>query len=145
MRSVLLSLALFFTLVSAVPSYAADNKKSASTAEQSFVKKRYTIKGEWSVGEQDGKTVIHFNDAFKTKSGPDLKVVLHTETVDNVDPKTAIEDGVKIGVLKSNRGAQSYILPDDITLSDFKSVLIHCEAFSVLWGGFDIVDAASAP
>lgn len=144
MRSVLISLALGFTIASTLPSYATDSE-NAAVVDQNFVKKRYTIKGEWSVSQHDGKTVIQFNDAFKTKSGPDLKVVLHKNTVDNVDPKTAVQDGVKIGVLKSNKGAQSYILPDDITLSDFKSVLIHCEAFSVLWGGFDIVDAAAAP
>ena len=117
------------------PAYAADPAPNAEI--HNFVKKRYTIKGSWNIVKEDGKTVIQFNDDFKTNGGPDLKVFLHPASVDDVTDHTT-KNGVKVGVLKSNSGAQSYIIPDNINVSDYKSVLIHCEAFSVLWGGFDI-------
>lgn len=103
-----------------------------------FVKKRYSIKGEWSVVEVDGETQIRFSDKFKTKGGPDLKVFLTKSPIDNLDSETAAKGAVSIGVLKSKSGGQIYTLPDGVELSDYESVIIHCEAFSVLWGGFDL-------
>lgn len=103
-----------------------------------FVKKRYNIKGTWAVTEQDGQSVIQFNDDFKTKGGPDLKLYLSSNSVSDLESGDVARTSLKLGILKSNRGAQSYIIPDDVKLSDYKSVVIHCEAFSVLWGGFDL-------
>jgi len=105
---------------------------------QNFTKKRYSIKGTWSVSEVDGQSVITFNDDFKTKGGPDLKLFLSSEKVKDLDSGTVEPTSVKLSVLKSNNGAQRYIIPDDIDLTQYKSVVIHCEAFSVLWGGFDL-------
>jgi len=104
-----------------------------------FIKKRYSIKGEWSLVEsEDGKAQIRFSENFKTKGGPDLKVYLSKITIDDLNSESASKDTRSIGVLKSKSGAQIYTLPDDINLSEYKSVIIHCEAFSVLWGGFDL-------
>jgi len=70
-----------------------------SHASGTWVKKDYAIKGEWSIEQRGNQHVISFNDKFKTKRGPDLKV------------------------------------PANIDINDFNSLLIHCEAYSVLWGG----------
>ena len=40
-----------------------------------------------------------------------------------------------LGALESTKGTQDYVLPEGVSLSDFDSVLVHCEQFSVLWGG----------
>ncbi|MEP3891643.1 MAG: DM13 domain-containing protein [Hellea sp.] len=122
---------------SKAPSMDAPASESASAA---FVKKRYNIKGTWSVAEQDGQSVIKFDDDFKTKGGPDLKLYLSSNTISDLDSGSVEGTSLKLGILKSNRGAQSYIIPKDVNLSDYKSVVIHCEAFSVLWGGFDLVE-----
>ena len=79
-----------------------------------------------------------FSEEFKTRNGPDLKVFLSPKSVEDLTGKTAIDGAVNIGVLKANKGSQSYSLPEGVSLADFKSVIIHCEAYSVLWGGFDI-------
>jgi len=119
------------------PSFA-QNSMPTVEASKPFVKKRYSIKGEWSVAEVDGETQIRFSDDFKTKGGPDLKVFLSKTSIENLDSETAEQNSFKIGVLKSKSGGQIYTLPDDINLSNYKSVIIHCSAFSVLWGGFDL-------
>lgn len=111
---------------------------SASSESGNFVKKRYSINGEWSIVEVEGETQIRFSEDFKTKGGPDLKVYLSKTPIDGLDSETASNDAQSIGVLKSKSGGQFYTVPADIKLSDFKSVIIHCEAFSVLWGGFDL-------
>lgn len=118
------------------PTYSSATQ--ASQLDQSFVKKRYSIKGSWSVDQEDGLTVITFNDDFKTKGGPDLKVYLSSNSIEELDSGAVESSSKKISVLKSNRGAQSYIIPEDIDLTQYKSVIIHCEAFSVLWGGFNL-------
>jgi len=108
---------------------------AAAHTGQSFTKKKYKIKGQWSVVQEGGKTIIRFSDDFKTKKGPDLKVFLSPQSVGEVTGKTALSGAVTLGVLKSNKGAQDYVLPSGVSLANFSSILIHCEAYSVLWGG----------
>lgn len=105
---------------------------------QVFTKKRYTIKGGWTIATVDGQTVITFDETFKTKGGPDLKVFLSRDELGGLSGQTALSNSERLGVLKTNKGAQSYIIPEDIDMTEFKSVIIHCEAFSVLWGGFNL-------
>lgn len=105
-----------------------------------FVKKRYSINGNWTIENNGNQTLIKFDDRFKTKGGPDLKLYLSPKNLDSLSSDTAEMNSVKIGVLKSNRGSQTYIIPDTIDLSNYKSLIIHCEAFSVLWGGFDLTE-----
>lgn len=85
--------------------------------------------------QEGGKTIIRFSDDFKTKKGPDLKIFLSPQTVGEVTGKTALDGAVTLGVLKSNKGTQDYVVPNGVSLANFSSVLIHCEAYSVLWGG----------
>ena len=129
------AIALLSSDIWAQSSYGSGTEAPAAST---FVKKRYNIKGTWEVSEQDEQTLIKFNDDFKTKGGPDLKLYLSSKTLSELESGDVEGTSVKLSVLKSNRGAQSYIIPEDINLSDYESVLIHCEAFSVLWGGFDL-------
>ena len=128
-------------LATSPPDIAAQSAYGSATeapATSNFIKKRYNIKGTWDVTQQDGQNIISFNDDFRTKGGPDLKLYLSSKTLAELESGDVEHTSVKLSVLKSNKGAQSYIVPKNVNLSDFKSVVIHCEAFSVLWGGFDI-------
>lgn len=129
------AIALLSSVAVAQSSYGSGSKANTSA---SFVKKRYNIKGTWNVTEKDGQKVIEFNDDFKTKGGPDLKIYLSSNAISDLNSGDVEGTSLKLSVLKSNKGAQSYIIPAEVNLSDYKSVVIHCEAFSVLWGGFDI-------
>lgn len=100
-----------------------------------WVEKQYGIKGSWEVIKRDGKTIIAFDNKFKTKKGPDLKIFLSNLTMDQVNGKNAVSSSVLVSPLTSNKGAQEYVLPAGVNIDDFSSVLIHCEKFSVLWGG----------
>lgn len=103
-----------------------------------FVKSSFKIKGGWTISKENGQTVLRLSEDFKTKNGPDLKIFLSPSKVANVTGATATNQAVKLSVLKSNKGAQDYIIPADIDLSQFGSILIHCEAYSKLWGGADL-------
>lgn len=136
----ILATTLAFSLLGTALTYSAAQTSAEAQPDATFVKKRYNIKGSWEITEKDGQKIISFSDDFKTKGGPDLKIYLSSSTISGLDSGNVESTSQKLGILKSNRGAQSYIIPEDINLSDFKSVVIHCEAFSVLWGGFDIVN-----
>jgi len=100
-----------------------------------FVKKKKSISGNWSVVQENGQTIIRFADDFKTKKGPDLKIFLSPQTLQDVNGKTATSGAINLGVLKSTKGTQDYLVPAGVDLSNFNSVLVHCEAYSILWGG----------
>lgn len=110
-----------------------------------FEKKAKKIKGSWTLTQVDGQQVIRFNDDFKTKNGPDLKVFLSKKSVDNLSKNPTFIAPVNIGLIESVKGRQEYVVPADINLADFESILIHCEKYNILWGGFDIPDEATAP
>jgi len=133
-----LTMASVFTISFAQTVYAAPAQATAAVAvslNQNFIKKKYKIKGQWKVVQENGQTIIRFSDDFKTKNGPDLKIFLSPQSVGDVTGKTALEGAVTLGVLKSNKGTQDYVVPNGVSLDNFSSVLIHCEAYSVLWGG----------
>jgi len=135
MKLILASLITLTALTFAMPQIASASDDGET---KQFVKKRYSIDGTAKVVTRDGKTHLIFSNDFKTKNGPDLKVYLTKKPVSQLTGEDVALEGEKLGVLKSNKGEQSYILPDDINTEDYKSVVIHCEAFTVLWGGFDL-------
>ena len=81
---------------------------------------------------EDGKQVVRLQD-FKTTNGPDLFVVLARSANPN-------QDGVKSGeylrlaALKGNQGNQNYELPADVDLNKYKSIVIWCRTFNVVFG-----------
>jgi len=103
-----------------------------------FVQKSKRLKGNYKIVQENGQTIIRFSDNFKTVNGPDLKVFLSPNTIENASGQNATDGAVLLGFVKSKKGTQDYVLPAGVTLGDFSSVLIHCEAFSVLWGGGNI-------
>jgi hypothetical protein len=133
-----LILPIFAALALAGNAFAADQSGT-------FSKKKYNIKGSWTLTQVDGKNVIRLSDDFKTKKGPDLKIFLSKKTVGTLKNKPSLIAPLNLGVLKSNKGSQDYIIPANIDLSQYESILIHCEAYNILWGGFDIPDVIGGP
>ena len=142
-KAALMSFAISAGTLSTVNlAYAADPVVAATTVETtqsgSFEKTSFKIKGDWEIVKENGQTIFRLSDDFKTKNGPDLKLFLSPKTVGNVTGATATQGAVKLSVLRSNKGSQDYIIPSDIDLSQYGSILIHCEAYSKLWGGANL-------
>ena len=112
--------------------------QTQTLAQADFQKKTYALRGDVRVEQRGSQTVIVFSEDFRTRSGPDLKVFLSRNDVASSTGTNATVGAIKLGVLKDNRGAQEYVLPAGVNITDFNSVLVHCEAFSKLWGGADI-------
>ena len=107
-------------------------------SEKPFVKKRYTIHGSAKVETVDGKNQLVFSEDFKTKNGPDLKIYLSKLPLESLSAQDVDESAIRLSVLKSHQGTQVYTIPENINLDDYESVVIQCEAYTVLWGGFDL-------
>lgn len=103
-----------------------------------FAKKKYKVKGSWSVTQKNGQTFIKLSDDFKTKKGPDLKIFLSPQSSGDVTGKTATRGAVNLGALQSNKGGSEYLVPAGVDIAAFNSILIHCEAYSVLWAAGDL-------
>lgn len=121
----------------------AETTVAATTVSQElpagdFIKKKKKLKGSYEVVQRGSKTFIVFSEDFRAANGPDLKVFLSPTSVANVTGKTAVNGSINIGELKSTKGVQEYEIPAGVNLSDYASVLVHCEEYAVLWGGSDL-------
>jgi Electron transfer DM13 len=85
------------------------------------------------ISTEDGRKFIRFEN-FKVTNGPDLYVYLATDQ--------SASDFVDIGKLKANNGNQNYEIPDGTDLAKYKTVVIWCKAFSVLFGSAELTAAA---
>lgn len=128
-------------VVAFTPTSFAETASVTNAAEPpsgDFIKKKKKLKGAWEVVQRGDKTFIIFGEDFRAANGPDLKIFLSPQTVSEVTGKTAVNGAINIGELKSTKGTQEYEVPAGVDLSNFNSVLVHCEAYSVLWGGRDL-------
>ena len=123
---------LMLSFLAVAPASAGDTK------EGSWVNKKYSIAGSWSIEKKGDQHVIVFSEDFATQGGPDLKVFLSPQSIEEVTGRTATTDSILISALQNVSGSQKYVLPASIDINQFKSLLIHCEAYSVLWGGSNL-------
>jgi len=85
-----------------------------------------------------GAPVLRFTE-FSGTNGPDLKVwLVKAASVQSSDDVKASE-WLSLGPLKGNKGDQNDVIPDDVELADYPSVVIWCEQFGVLFAAADLV------
>jgi hypothetical protein len=137
-KHVILAGFLLLMSIASFTSLSFASTESLQNASGEWVDKKYKISGDWKIEKRGEQHVIVFGDRFKTKKGPDLKVFWSPQSMASVTGKTATDGAVLLGILKSNKGAQEYVLPANIDVTATNSILIHCEQYSVLWGGTEI-------
>ncbi|WP_420861761.1 DM13 domain-containing protein [Algirhabdus cladophorae] len=79
-----------------------------------------------------GTQLLRLTD-FEVTNGPDLEVWLVTEPSPETSADVKASTWVSLGRLKGNKGDQTYVIPEDVTASDYGSVVIWCEQFGVLF------------
>ena len=130
-HTLLFALLAYFTIGGMNFSYAGVSSQGG------WVSKQYQVNGAWQIEKRDGQTVIKFSDDFQTNNGPDLKLFLTKNDISRVTGSNA-SGGVLISKLKNVNGYQEYVVPGNININDYASLVILCEKFSVLWGGTNI-------
>ncbi len=69
-------------------------------------------------------------------NGPDLRVLLSKSS--DVEKAGHLGDYVELGKLKGNKGNQNYIVPADIDVRDYNSVVIYCAPFKVVFNSANL-------
>ena len=144
MRPLIVALAVLFLAGFAAPRASAQVDGAKSLHSGTWTKKTNKIAGTWSIVEKNGKKSVVLDKAFKTSKAPDLKIILSPTESSKLTNKNAMKKAVVISLLKSPKGAQSYHIPKGIDLSKFKTIAIHCERYSKLWGSASLA-APKAP
>jgi hypothetical protein len=87
----------------------------------------YTGEGTATIYQlSDGSYILRFED-FRSTNGPDLHVILSNES----DGLT--EESLDLAPLKGNIGNQNYEISGDTDVTQFKSVIIYCVPFQVIF------------
>ncbi|MGH8000644.1 MAG: DM13 domain-containing protein [Brasilonema sp.] len=118
----------------------AKSEQSTATKSGTFVSGEHTTQGIVSITTKNGKSFLELEKSFKTSnSGPDLVVILHRS--DNVigstkPPSYSLKKGdyIILGRLQKFSGAQSYTIPNNINLAEYKSAVIWCRKFNATFG-----------
>ena len=84
----------------------------------------HVTKGDIMVVEMNGGHVIKLGENFSLDGAPDPSVAF---VANGKNP-------VIISALKSNKGAQTYAVPDDLDPSDYDKFYIWCDQYSVSLG-----------
>lgn len=74
--------------------------------------------------------ILRFED-FEVTNGPDLHVLLASNPTPT--DHDSLGDYIDLGSLKGNIGNQNYEIPSDTDVSQFQSVVIYCQPFSVVF------------
>ena len=85
----------------------------------------------------DGERFARFEN-FRTSNGPDLRVYLSTTPSSGPGGNFA-DHYVELGQLKGNIGDQNYVIPTQVSLQRYASVVIWCKRFSVPFAAAPIV------
>jgi hypothetical protein len=83
----------------------------------------------------DGNLILRLEN-FSVTNGPDLHVLL----AENPSPQDSDSLGVylDLGSLKGNLGNQNYDIPAGTDINQFKSVVIYCLPFHVVFSTADL-------
>ena len=99
-----------------------------------WIKKNHEVSGKWSIKTIGERSFIILHSDFKTAEGSDLKLFITKKSATAVENSEAIEKhGVLLGTLASNKGEQKFQIPDNLNISDYKSLVIHSNKNKTVW------------
>lgn len=128
--------------VSAAPRTSGQPAQRVVLAEGEFVTQEHQTTGTVQIVRlDDGRRVLALKD-LNTSNGPDLRVWLTDQKViSGLKGWRVFDNGkyLELGRLKGNKGNQVYAIPGTAELSEYRSVTIWCERFSVSFGAAEFV------
>ncbi len=81
----------------------------------------------------DNSRILRFEN-FRAANGPDLRVLLSASEAPTTTQEVQLRNiDIELGRLKGNLGNQNYIIPAQIDLSQYNSVVIYCRSFGVVF------------
>ncbi len=120
----------FILVASAIFTFSVS---TASAGQGTWDKQNFKVKGSWSIEQRSDGNYLVLSDDFKTRSAPDLKFFLSKKEFGDINGRNATDSAVLISEISSAKGGQSYKIPANINVSDYESLVLHCEQYSKLW------------
>ncbi|WP_026104441.1 DM13 domain-containing protein [Anabaena sp. PCC 7108] len=125
---------------------ASSAKSPDSTVIKSgtFVSGEHTTQGKVRITTKNGKSFLELENSFKTsESGPDLVVILHrsNNVINSTKPPSySLKKGdyIVLAPLQKYSGAQTYSIPENINLLNYKSAAIWCRKFNATFGAANL-------
>lgn len=93
----------------------------------------HTTSGTVRVGPTPDGNLVVFIENLATDNGPDVKVYLSPHAGDAEEAALGTDE-LNLGPMKGNIGNQTYEVPAGTDLSQYQSVVLWCERFSVGFG-----------
>lgn len=100
-----------------------------------WTSKGYESAGNWRIIREATQTFVELDANFSTQRAPDLKIFLSPRELSELNGDNATEGAFLVSPLTSNSGAQRYEIAGEKQLSEYRSIIIHCQQFSKLWSG----------
>lgn len=113
---------------------ASPTEAPAALLTGAFVKQEVTGTGGFTLDAATGK--LKLSDDFSVPSGPDLFVILSGATDVQLDyrqfsAQVLTTPKLNLAPLQNVQGGQTYQIPAGTDLSQFNTVIVWCEAYSV--------------
>jgi hypothetical protein len=89
----------------------------------------------FTTGGADSETIVRFEN-FDVLNGPDLRVLVSKNT--DIRSSDDLGDYIELGELKGNKGNQNYVVPDDVDINEYRSVVIYCKPFHVVFNSANL-------
>jgi len=120
------------TLPSEDPQELPNNDEPAVVSVGEFVSVAHHGEGFAKVINLGGDKgyILRFED-FEVSNGPDLRVLLSKNS--GITNSSELGEMIEIGKLKGNIGTQNYSISSGINLSEYKTVVIYCKPFRVVF------------
>ena len=103
----------------------------AATFSGSFVDVAHHGSGSVDLIPQGLTSYVLRIENLDVLNGPDLRVLLSPHA--DVRSSDGLGEYVELGKLKGNKGNQNYAIPEGIDVTQYKSVVIYCKPFKVVF------------
>ena len=125
---------VFSILIAGITSLSGQKLYNGEWEADSFFT---TFKGSWKIEKEGDKTYIIMGEDFSTKKAPDLKIYFSKLDFDDIDEDNANSKDTSVFVAKLNsyKGSKKYLVPANINIGDYKTILVHCVKYTKYWGG----------
>nr|PZN58835.1 MAG: hypothetical protein DIU68_00920 [Chloroflexota bacterium] len=90
--------------------------------------------GSFTVYQQADQSKVIYLEDFSVVNGPELHLILSTKPPDDaaIDPNLGVTD-IDLGPLKGSVGNQSFMLPPEVSLVNYRSLVIVSRALNVVY------------
>ncbi|MGH1487732.1 MAG: DM13 domain-containing protein [Cellvibrionaceae bacterium] len=136
MKNIIISLVLFVFTVFSINHSVADNTAITSGSLKGDFSSwgKPSLQGDWRIVQEGNKTFLELDENFKAKKGPDVKIFLSPTESSNIDGNNAVKGSLFIKLISTFEGKARIELPTGVDLTQYKSLVFHCEEYSKLWG-----------